>query len=823
MLLPIDDILPGLRAALGQVRTVVLSAPPGAGKTTRVPPAAAEWFPDGKVLILEPRRLAAQRAAEYMALQRGEEVGRTVGYRIRGEARVSDVTRVEVVTEGILTRMLLDRPDLPGIGMVVFDEFHERSIHADLGLAMTIDAQRHVREDLRIIVMSATLDGVAVAHLLGDCPVVESSGRSYPVETHYVVSEADAPIESRIAPTVRRALRESEGDILVFLPGQREIRRVAGALSDGVLPPAVSVRMLYGEATRREQSEALTPSAAGRRKVILSTSIAETSLTIDGVTVVVDAGLSRMSRFDPRKGMSGLVTVPVSRAVADQRRGRAGRQGPGVCYRLWSEERHAQLEQYPKPEILTTDLAPLVLSLIAWGSPDGAGLRFLDAPPPAHWAQGRALLTMLEALDERGKITPHGRAMASLPVHPRLSHMILKGSEMGYGVVACECAALLSERDVFPPERYRDIDLVPRWRALRCGDDADRQVRARVLREARRLRTLAGVRGVGGSAATIGLLLALAYPDRIGKRRDAEGHRYVMSGGTGAVLPAWSPLVREEYLAIAEVDAEGTEARIFRATGVTAAQLTELFPHGISDEEDIRWSGELSAVVARRVVRLGSLVLKEMPVGKDAPAIRDAMLEGVRAMGLASLPWNREALSLHARSEWVRRRRLVDPAWPSLSDEALLVSPGEWLAPFLRGMTTKADLQRLDMTAILKSLFSTTQLKELDRLAPAMVTVPTGSRLRLDYDAGEVPVLAVRLQEMFGEKDSPTVGGGSVRVLLHLLSPAGRPLAVTSDLGSFWRNAYQDVRKEMRGRYPKHHWPEDPCAAPPTKRTKRRS
>jgi ATP-dependent helicase HrpB len=821
--LPIDTVLPQLRKAFVSSRNVVLSAAPGAGKTTRVPLVLCEeeWMRGKKLIMLEPRRLAAQWAARYMASQVGENVGQTIGYRIRGESRVSKNTRVEVVTEGVLTRMLHDQPELPATGLLVFDEFHERSIHADTGLAFALDAQSNLREDLRILVMSATLNGLAVSKVLGNAPFVESEGREFPVETRYLQFTPDGLVEQRVSDVVRRALHEESGDILVFLPGQREIRRVETLLVDNPLPENVTIHTLFGEAGPRQQEAALAPSPEGMRKVILSSSIAETSLTIDGVRIVVDSGLARTARFDPRRGMSGLVTIPVSAAVADQRRGRAGRQGPGVCYRLWTEDQQQSLASFPVPEILAADLAPLALDLARWGTPEGEGLRFIDPPPPAHLAQARHLLESCDAFDAEGRLTSHGNAMAALPVHPRLAHMIIRAADHGLGALACDVAALLEDRDLLRGKGNTDIDLGSRWHALRSGTGAERGVRERVRAEARRLRDLIKSKESDGGEESLGMAMALAYPERVARRRGVGTGRYQMAGGTGALLPDWSLLGREEFLAIADVDGMKIEARVFLAAPLAKKDLLDLFGDKITVHDEAFWGAGEEAVVSRRIRRLGTLTIDEQALLPSDEALHAAMAEGIRVMGLSALPWQRGAESLRLRSEWLRQRRLVPDNWPDLSDGHLLETIPDWLGSFLGRISRRSQLAQLDMEEILRSMFTFHQLKGLERLAPETHTVPTGSRIRVDY-SGEQPVLAVRLQEMFGQSETPAVAGGSVKVLIHLLSPAGRPLAVTQDLPSFWRNAYPDVRKEMRGRYPKHHWPENPLEAEPTKRVKRR-
>ena len=563
------------------------------------------------------------------------------------------------------------------------------------------------------------------------------------------------------------------------------------------------------------------PQLPGIRKVILSTSVAETSLTIDGVRVVVDSGLSRIPRFDPRRGMTGLVTVPVSVASADQRRGRAGRQAPGTCYRLWTEEQHRSLPAFTPPEILSADLAPLALDIARWGG--GDGLRFIDPPPAPHLSQARSTLRQLGALDGRGSLTPHGKAMSDLPIHPRLAHMIIRGRDLSLGSLSCELGALLEERDLLSGPVRNDVDIASRVQPLHAASGGTHSLRARVQAEAHRLQAMAG--GGGGSIdlSRLGLLVALAYPERVSRRRPDSPGRYQMVNGAGAILPEGSALGREEFLAVADVDGIGTEVRIFLAAPLDREDLLDAFRDTIVEEEQVFWNQPDESVVARRVRRLGEINLGERGVPPRGEAVREAMMEGIRLMGLGSLPWGRGAESVRSRSEWLRRRELVPAAWPDLSDEKLLGSLPLWLGPFLDGVTRRSHLGRLDMDAILRVLFTHREWGDLDRLAPETITVPTGSKIRLDYAAGEIPVLSVRLQEMFGQTDTPVIAGGRVSVLVHLLSPAGRPLAVTQDLRSFWSNAYQDVRKEMRGRYPKHVWPEDPLAAKPTRRTKKSS
>jgi len=821
---PIESILPELLETFQHTKNMVLSSPPGAGKTTQIPIAllASEWMTQKKVIMLEPRRLAARRAAEYMAAHFGEEVGQTVGYRIRGETVISKHTRIEVVTEGILTRLLQHEPDLPNIAIVIFDEFHERSIHADLGLAMTLDVQEHLRPDIRILVMSATLDGLAIAKLLGDAQIIESNGQSFPVTTHYARFTSEKSIEARIVDTIVRALDEQEGDLLVFLPGRREIRRVENILWEKRLSEDVLVNSLYGDASYQQQSAALSPAPHGKRKVILSTSVAETSLTIDGVCVVIDSGLARTSQFDVRRGMSGLVTVPVSKAVADQRRGRAGRQQPGICYRLWMENEHEMLSKYPQPEIKTADLAPLTLDLARWGTPDGANLRFLDPPPTAHLAQAHALLKSLGAIDQIGKLTLHGKAMAEMPIHPRLAHMILRGKELGFGSLACDITALLEERDILAGKKDTDIDLASRLHILYQRHASDERVRERISSQSKRLKQLIGIRNESKEKdeSAPGILLALAYPDRIARRRENKGSRYQMTSGTAAVLPNGSLLAREEFLAIGEVDGIGSEVRVYLAAPLTKEDIEQIFNDSIIEEEEIRWNTSNETAIARRISRLGAVILSEQHIKPQGEKIISALIEGVKQLGIHCLPWDKDTRSLQQRSEWLRKY-LSPSHWPDLSDSNLINTADEWLAPFLGGMWKKEQLDTLPLLAILQSHITHSLVQQIDSLVPSHIKLPSGSIATLDYSGGQ-PVLAVRLQELFGQINTPKICNGKVNVLIHLLSPARRPLAVTQDLHSFWTTVYPEIRTQMRARYPKHVWPEDPLKATPTNKTIKR-
>ena len=822
---PIDDVLPRILETVQKTNNVVLSAPTGAGKTTRVPLAllASEWMSGKKLVMLEPRRLAARRAAEYMAAQIGESVGQTVGYRIRGETVVSKKTRIEVVTEGILTRLLQHKPDLPDVALIIFDEFHERSIHADLGLALSLDVQEQLRNDLKILVMSATLDGIPIATFMGNAQIVESTGFLYPIAMNYARFTSDKPIESRMVDTILRALAEQEGDVLAFLPGRREIHRVENSLWEKHLPEDVLVHSLFGDAPYQQQSAALSPAPAAKRKVILSTSVAETSLTIDGVSVVVDSGLARTARFDVRRGMSGLVTVPISKAVADQRRGRAGRQQPGVCYRLWTEAEHAQLPDYPQPEIKTTDLAPLVLNLALWGTLTGNNLRFLDPPPEAHVSQARILLNELDAIDKNGKLTAHGRAMAELPLHPRFASMILRGTEFGFGALACDIAALLEERDILAGKKDADIDLALRLHTLNQKRYDNEGIYERIVSQSKRLQQLVGIHHESKNTEEFasGILLALAYPERTARRRDTSGYRYQMVNGTTGVLPKGSLLAREEFLAVGEVDNIGAEVRISLAAPLAKKDLQRVFANTIIEEEEIRWSPGDEAVIARNVTRLGAIIISEQNIGLRGEKVNAAMVDGVRQMSLECLPWDKESRAFRQRIQWLKNYSSSPDNIPDFSDPALLDSLDIWLLPFLDGIWKKEQLVKLPLLTILKSQFTHSLMRQLDSIAPSHVPLPSGSVVALDY-SGNLPVLAVRLQELFGQIDTPKICRGELNVLIHLLSPARRPLAVTQDLHSFWTNTYPEIRSQLRARYPKHVWPENPLTATPTNKTKRR-
>ncbi len=828
--LPIDDLLPDLQRALEASRNAVLQAPPGAGKTTRVPLALldADWLAGRNILMLEPRRLAARAAARFMAHSLGETAGETIGYRVRLDSKVGPHTRVEVVTAGILIRRLQHDASLEQVGLLVFDEFHERSLQADLALALCLDAQSALREDLRLLVMSATLDAGAVARLLGDAPLLTSEGRSYPVETRYRPTRSQFAREPRafceeVAQAVRVALEEERGSLLVFLPGEAEIRRVENALQAAGAGDTAILSPLYGQLSARAQDSAIQPAPAGQRKVVLATAIAETSLTIEGVRAVIDAGLTRLPRFDPNSGLTRLATVAVSRAAADQRRGRAGRLEAGVCYRLWSE--HLHLQPQGTAEILDADLAGLVLELAGWGVRDASQLRWLDIPPAAHFAQARDLLRSLGALGDAGHITAHGRAVLELGTEPRLAHMMLRGRELGLGALACELAALLGERDPLSRAEAGDADIVQRleWlRGIGTSRDIAQGLRKQMLDSAGRwLRQLGCERAANAydDLGMAGILLACAYPDRIAQRRAAAGHRFLLSNGRGAFFSDAQPLAAQDYIVAAQLG-DGREARIFLAAALERRHLLEYHGDLIREDACVEWDAAEQCVLARRRQRLGELVLTDGPWTKaDPEAVRAVLLEGIGRAGSACLPWSDAARQLQARVGFLHR--LWPQDWPDLGDAALMAGLQAWLAPWLDGMTRLVHLKRLDLHALLLAHLSWQQQRRLDELAPTHVPVPSGSRVRIDY-GHETPVLAVRLQEMFGLSATPCIADGRVPLLLHLLSPARRPVQITQDLAAFWNGAYHDVKKELKGRYPKHHWPDQPLAAEATARTRPR-
>ncbi len=831
--LPIDEALPALRAALAAHRAVVLQAPPGAGKTTQVPLALLNeaWLGGRSILMLEPRRLAARAACARMAQLLDESPGQTVGYRIRFDSKVSANTRIEVLTEGILTRRLQTDPELKNVGLVIFDEFHERHLHADLALALSLDSQKILREDLKILVMSATLDGKAIAQLLDDAPIIASHGRSYPVEARYLARDPDGLIPPVVSETILKAIAADPGDVLAFLPGAWEIRRTQDLLS-AKLAAEVDVFPLYGDLSWEAQDRALRPT--GRRKIVLATPIAETSLTIEGIRVVVDSGYARVPQFDAKSGLSRLTTARISRASSEQRAGRAGRLAAGVCYRLWSETTQRGLIPYTTPEIRSADLAPLALELAAWGITEAYTLRWLDPPPASAFNQARELLIELDALDADGHITETGRAMVRLPLHPRLAHMLHAAERIGLGALACDIAALISERDILQGGQRRSVDFTQRLEALwafrahgRQGAErhgADAAACARVQQATQQFhRLLASTDTVkAADIGRVGVLLVLAYPDRVAQARAPGELRYLLASGRGARLPEFEIAIRHPYLVAASLDAGDTEGLIYLAAPVDEDDLRRYLPTHLREEESVYWDIQQQQVIACREQRFAALVLASKALKQaDPDKIRAAMLEGIRRLGIETLPWTNAAREWQARVLSLRHW-LADENWPDVSDAALLATLEEWLAPYLDGMMRRDHLARLDLTAILKSRLDWETSRRLEEGAPTHLTVPSGSQRSLEYRPGDSPVLKVKLQEMFGQADTPRVAWGRVPVTLHLLSPAQRPIQVTQDLRGFWERTYNEVKKELKGRYPKHPWPDDPWNATPTARARKR-
>jgi ATP-dependent helicase HrpB len=833
--LPIEDVLPALRHALAEGRNALLTAAPGAGKTTRVPPALldAPWLGEKKLLMLEPRRLATSAAAHRMATMLGESVGETVGYRMRLNTKVGLTTRIEVVTEGILSRLLQQDPALSEYAIVLFDEFHERSLQADTGLALCLEAQRLFRPDLRLLVMSATLDCGPVSDLLDHAPVVACEGRMFPVETRYLDRPLSGPLDVAVVQSIRRSLAQDHGSLLVFLPGMADIRRVEQKLLALNVGPNILIAPLHGDLPQEAQDRAIAPVQPGMRKIVLATSIAETSLTIDGIRIVIDAGLLRVPRFDPRSGLTRLETIRVTQDSAEQRRGRAGRLEPGVCSRLWTSAEHRSLMPRRPPEMLDADLAPLLLELALWGTANPAELSWLTPPPPGAVAQARELLNCLNALDREGQVTTHGRRMTELPLHPRLAHMLLKAVPLHLGHLACELAALLSERDILrnsSGRRHADLrlrlDILHGQNDFATDSTVDRAACRRIIRIAdlwQRQLPRSARSDRQAPVDEVGLLLALAYPDRIAQRQCGNDARFLMANGRGALFAHPDPLGSEDYLVIADLEGGQQWARIDLAAPVSLQDIETLYADRIRVEDEVSWDDGAQAVRATRQRRLGSLILSEQGLSKPDPsAISKALVQGIRHAGLDKLAWTSELRQWRARVAFLRRIEGQESQWPDLSDEVLLRTLDDWLGPYLSGLTTLDRAMRLDLTQPLHTLLTWEQQRRLERWAPTHLTVPSGSTVRVDYETPDLPILAVRLQEMFGCKDTPRLVDGKVPVMLHLLSPARRPVQVTQDLASFWVTAYQEVRKELRGRYPKHHWPENPLMAPPTAKAKRR-
>jgi ATP-dependent helicase HrpB len=812
-MLPIHDVLDELKAALAGRSSAVLAAPPGAGKTTVAPLALLDepWAKGGKLIVLEPRRLAARAAAARMAATLGENVGETVGYRVRMASRVSARTRIELVTEGVFTRMILGDPALEGVACVLFDEFHERSLDADLGLALARDVQQHLREDLRLVVMSATLDVARVSNLLDEAPVIESQGRMFPVETRYLGRGGAARLEDHVTRAIERALADETGSLLVFLPGQGEILRVAERLAERVRDPRVEIAPLYGALDAKAQDRAIAPPAEGRRKVVLATSIAETSLTIEGVRVVIDAGLARVPRFDPASGLTHLATVRVSLASATQRRGRAGRTGPGACYRLWDEPETRALVPFERPEILETDLSRLALDLARWGAKDLEHLAFLDLPPAAAFAEARALLTRLRALDANGELTAHGQAMSGLPLPPRLGHMVLRGTAVGQGERAARIALLLVERGL----GGRSADLSSRLDALARDRGAAAKDGIALAKRWRQLASRAAPEPGPAAPLDDGLLLAEAFPERVSKSRGKLGE-FQLASGRGVVLDPAEPLARERWLAVAELGGGEARDRVLLAARLDETALKAAFADRMTKEERLE-TGPGGRLRAKETLWLGRLAVAERLIDEPDPAlIEAALLDEVRRRGLAALPMGEGAHGLMARVAFLRRG---DSAWPDLSEAALSARLEDWLAPLLKGRTSLGGVSDRALTDALTGLIPWDLQRRLAAEAPVRWTAPTGNSFAIDYAAEGGPRVDVRVQELFGLASHPTVGP-AMPLTLALLSPAHRPIQLTKDLPGFWTGSWADVRKDMRGRYPKHVWPEDPASAAPTTRAK---
>lgn len=813
--LPALEALPALRAALAGPGRAVLAAPPGSGKTTVLPLALLDepWFAGQRMLILEPRRIAARTAAARMASLLGERVGETVGYQVRFERRVGPDTRIEVITEGLLARRLQADPELPGVGLIVFDEFHERSLDADLALALAWESRDSLRPDLRLLVMSATLETRRVAALLDDAPVIEAGGRLFPVDVRYRPGRPGDPVEAAVAAGVQLALRETAGDVLAFLPGGREIR-ACERLLEARAGAGIDIRLLYGELDSREQDLALEPAPPGRRKIILATNIAQTSLTVEGVTTVVDSGLARVARYDLGAGANGLQTERISRASAEQRAGRAGRLGPGVCYRLWSAEQHGRLPAHDEPEILTADIGRFALELAAWGVADPRALRLLDAPPAVAWKAARELLTALGALDGDGRISRHGRELVRLPAAPRRGHMLVQSAQWGLQHVAAWTAAVLDERG------GGETDLARAVRAYASGRGADAAVQRRVRETARQL--LRGeAPGTDFDEDEVGRVLALGYPERIARRRDGGRGVYLCADGSEARLSEHDALAQQAWLAIAHWD-PGPPRKLRSAARLVEANLLRDFADQLAWRPVVRWDPLAGAVIAEEQRGLGAIVFERRPWRAPAARLRAAMLDGLRSLGIGVLPWTDAARQLQARLLCLRAWRPQD-GWPDVGDEALLTGLDDWLGPHLDGITRREHLARLDLAEILLGRLDYARQQALARLAPTHLPVPSGSRIALDYAAdGAAPVLAVKLQELFGLTRTPTVDDGRLPVMLHLLSPGRRPIQVTQDLAGFWARTYAEVRKELKGRYPRHPWPDDPLQALPTARAKPR-
>ena len=830
--LPIASVIPQLKKSLSEHSIVLLTAEPGAGKTTHVPLVLPNepWLKSKKIIMLEPRRLAARAAARHMATLLHESAGETVGYRTRLDTKVGPTTKIEVVTEGILTRILQHDPSLNEYGLVIFDEFHERSLQADLGLALALQIQTLFRQDLRLLIMSATLDTRTLTQQLKQAPVLTCKGKLFPVETRYLGSFQNRDFAQQVAKAIQRLLKTETGNMLVFLPGAGEIRRVDQQLSALSLPQQTLITSLYGNLSPQAQDQAILLPPTGWRKVVLSTNIAESSLTIEGIRIVLDIGLMRLPRFDPCSGMSRLTTITISQASAEQRRGRAGRLEPGLCVRCWSETTQRTLTFRTPPEILDTDLTSLALELAVWGIKDTEELFWLDPPPTGALAQARHLLCSLGALNEEGHATEHGRKMANLPLHPRLAHMVLQGIKRQLGTLACDLAALLSERNLLKGSAAQDqADLRSKmeeyYRQTLGGTGSG--VIQRIGQTSQKWQKTLGITAPPGNHQhnidLIGILLAKAYPDRIAQRQAKDSRRYKLSNGRLARFRHPNPLEHSEYLVIADLDGAQPLSHIYLATPIHREDLFKDFANLLQTKEWVDWNEATQSVVANREQRLGQLILEESRLSKpNSELVVAALLKGIRVNGLSCLPWTKAHYNWQARVQFLRRVMGPETAWPDVSNDTLFKTFETWLAPYLTEISSLAQLKRLDLTWPLHALLSAEQRRSIDTLAPTHLTIPSGSRIALDYESGEIPILAVRLQELFGMTETPFVANRTMPVLIHLLSPARRPVQTTQDLKSFWKTGYVEVKKELKGRYPKHFWPDDPLKAPPTRGIKKR-
>jgi ATP-dependent helicase HrpB len=814
--LPIDAVLDELARTLTASNAAVLVAPPGAGKTTRVPLALldAPWLNGKKIIILEPRRIAARASAERMAKTLGERAGETVGYRVRFGSKISRATRIEVVTEGIFSRQILDDPELNGVAAVLFDEFHERSLDADLGLALARDAQTGLREDLRILVMSATLDGARVARLLGDAPVVASEGRAFPVETRYLGRKPDGPLERQMADAIATALRADPGSVLAFLPGAAEIRRTQNFLGERVHDASIEIVPLFGALDASVQDRAIAPAPKGQRKVVLATSIAETSLTIEGVRIVVDSGMARVPRYEPDIGLTRLETVRASRAAVDQRRGRAGRTEPGVCYRLWDEPQTASLAAYTQPEILSADLSSLVLDLAQWGVSDPSALAFLDPPPAPALKEANGLLSELGALDGDGRITEEGKSLRALALPPRLARMIVDSQRLGAGEEAAEIAAILTERGLGGDS----VDLDARLDQFR-GDRSQRASSARSLAQRWASQVAASNSPPGSGELSTGVMLALAFPDRVARNRGNGS--FVLANGRGAAVEQTSALARTPYIAVAELTGTAAQGRILLAAPIAPEEIELRFADQIESTEEISFDRGAMALRARRKRSLHAITLSEAPMALSPTAdTARVFADGLIAAGLDKLPWSKPLKQWRDRIMFLRKAEGEN--WPDLSDAALAAGRETWLVPVLYDKTALKDFSAGDLSDAMMNLLPWELRARLEREAPTHFEAPTGTMLAIDYEAEQGPTIAVRLQELFGLNTHPSIAKGAVPLVLELLSPAQRPVQVTRDLPGFWRGSYAAVRSDLRGRYPRHPWPEDPASAMPTRRVKPR-